>query len=46
MIRVIKVIPLESIKKEDERIMLNETSIMIQLDHANIVKLFEVFKDE
>lgn len=26
--------------------MLNETSIMIQLDHANIVKLFEVFKDE
>ena len=35
----------DKIKKEEEEKLLIETSIMISIDHANIVKLFEVFKD-
>jgi len=31
---------------EDERMLLNEISILKDLDHPNIVKMFEFFQDE
>ncbi len=46
MVRAMKMISKDKLKKEDEEKLLIETNIMIQMDHANIVKLFEVFKDE
>ena len=45
MIRALKMISKDKIKKEEEEKLLIGTSIMISIDHANIVKLFEVFKD-
>jgi calcium-dependent protein kinase len=46
MVRAMKMISKDKLKKEDEDKLLIETSIMIQLDHGNIVKLFEIFKDD
>jgi serine/threonine protein kinase len=46
MVRAMKMISLEKMNKEDEEKLLSETSIMKEIDHANVVRLFEVFRDE
>lgn len=46
MIRALKMIALDKMSPSEQEKLKEETSIMIEIDHANIVKLFEVFKDE
>lgn len=46
MVRAMKVIPKSKLKKEGEEKLIEETSILSQMDHPNIVKLFEIFNDE
>lgn len=41
-----KVILKEKMKKEDQDKLLEECSIMMEMDHPNIVKLFELYTDE
>ncbi|CAD8146337.1 unnamed protein product [Paramecium pentaurelia] len=44
--RAMKQIKKDKIFKEDEEILLNEVTILKQLDHPNIVKLYELFQDK
>ncbi|KAM3136552.1 hypothetical protein pb186bvf_011355 [Paramecium bursaria] len=44
--RAMKVILKEKMKKEDQDKLLEECSIMMEMDHPNIVKLFELYTDE
>ena len=46
MVRALKVIPKNKLQREGEERLIEETNIMIQMDHPNIVKLFEMFTDE
>jgi calcium-dependent protein kinase len=46
MIRALKVIPKSKLQKEGEEKLIEETTILSQMDHPNIVKLFEIFNDE
>ena len=41
-----KILKKSSIKKNDEIKMLEEMNILKKLDHPNIIKLYEFFKDE
>ncbi|CAD8125723.1 unnamed protein product [Paramecium sonneborni] len=45
MIRALKMILKENMKKEDEERLLQETGILMDIDHPNIVKLYEIFSD-
>ncbi|CAK83286.1 unnamed protein product (macronuclear) [Paramecium tetraurelia] len=44
--RAMKQIKKDKIFKEDEENLLNEVTILKQLDHPNIVKLYELFQDK
>lgn len=46
MVRAMKMISLEKMSEEDIKKLETETSIMKEIDHANVVKLFEIFRDE
>ncbi|CAD8053433.1 unnamed protein product [Paramecium sonneborni] len=46
MIRAIKLILKSKLNKEDQEKLLEETSILMDIDHPNIVKLYEMFQDE
>lgn len=35
----------EKMKEEDQERLLEETSILMDIDHPNIVKLYEIFSD-
>lgn len=35
----------EKMKQEDEERLLEETAILMDIDHPNIVKLYEIFSD-
>ena len=43
MIRAMKVIKKTSLIKEDEQNMFGEMNILKNLDHPNIIKLYELF---
>jgi calcium-dependent protein kinase len=43
MIRAAKMIPVFKVKQKDD--MLKEFSILRELDHPNILKIFELYKD-
>ncbi|CAD8190994.1 unnamed protein product [Paramecium octaurelia] len=45
MIRAVKMILKEKMKQEDEERLLEETAILMDIDHPNIVKLYEIFSD-
>lgn len=36
----------ERMKQEDQKKLLEETNILMDIDHANIVKLYEMYQDE
>lgn len=44
--RAVKVLPRATMNKEAELTLLNEINTLKGLDHPNIVKIFEYFKDE
>lgn len=44
--RAVKILYKANMTAEDERMLLNEISILKDLDHPNIVKMFEFFQDE
>ena len=46
MIRAMKMIFIDKMKEDSIQKLLSETGIMIEMDHANIVKLFEIYRDE
>ena len=47
LIRAMKVIKKESVKfQDDDKKFLKEIEILIQLEHPNIIKIFEYFTDE
>lgn len=46
MVRAVKVIPKTKLMREGEEKLIEETNLMIQMDHPNIVKLFEMFTDD
>ncbi|CAD8178920.1 unnamed protein product [Paramecium octaurelia] len=46
MIRAVKMILKEKMKQEDEERLLEETAILMDIDHPNIVKLYEIFSDK
>ena len=46
MNRAMKSIKKKSILKEDEERMFAEMNILKDLDHPNILKLYELFQDE
>ncbi|CAD8118042.1 unnamed protein product [Paramecium sonneborni] len=45
MTRALKMILKEKMKQEDQEKLLEETSILMDIDHPNIVKLYEIFSD-
>jgi calcium-dependent protein kinase len=45
MVRAMKIISKDKIVQNESN-LLEETDILIQMDHPNIVKLFEIFKDD
>ncbi|CAK75108.1 unnamed protein product (macronuclear) [Paramecium tetraurelia] len=46
MIRAMKLILKSKLKKEDQEKLLEETSILMDIDHPNIVKLYEMYQDD
>jgi len=46
MIRAMKAIKKKSVLKEEQEKLFSEVSILKDLDHPNIVKLYELFQDE
>jgi len=46
MIRGMKAIKKKSVLKEEQEKLFSEVSILKDLDHPNIVKLYELFQDE
>lgn len=44
--RAVKVLPRASMDKEAEKTLLNEINTLKSLDHPNIIKIFEYFKDD
>lgn len=46
MIRAMKAIKKKSVLKEDQEKLFSEVSILKDLDHPNIVKLYELFQDD
>ena len=45
-IRAVKIINKDTLNETDKEKFLTEIEIMRQLDHPNIVRLFEIFQDE
>jgi calcium-dependent protein kinase len=45
MIRALKMILKEKMKQEDQEKLIEETAILMDIDHPNIVKLYEIFTD-
>jgi calcium-dependent protein kinase len=46
MVRAMKSMKKSSLLKEEEKKMFAEMNILKDLDHPNIVKLYELFQDE
>jgi len=46
MIRGMKAIKKKSVLKEEQEKLFSEVSILKDLDHPNIVKLYELYQDE
>lgn len=44
--RAVKVLRKSAMDEEEERMLFNEINILKQLDHPNIVKMYEFFQDE
>ncbi len=44
--RAVKIINKKSLEEEEKSKLLNEISILKQLNHPNILKLYEFFQDE
>ena len=43
MVRAMKLILKSKLKKEDQEKLLEETNILMDIDHPNIVKLYEMY---
>ncbi|CAD8200199.1 unnamed protein product [Paramecium octaurelia] len=46
MVRAMKQILKQRMKKEDQQKLLQETQILMDIDHPNIVKLYEMYQDD
>ena len=46
MLRAVKIINKKYIAEEDKLKLIKEIDILKQLDHPNIIKLYEFFQDE
>ena len=46
MLRAMKAIKKKSVLKEEKEKLFSEVSILKDLDHPNIVKLYELYQDE
>ncbi|CAD8141750.1 unnamed protein product [Paramecium pentaurelia] len=46
MVRAMKLILKSKLKKEDQEKLLEETNILMDIDHPNIVKLYEMYQDD
>ena len=44
--RAVKIIYKANMTPEDENMLINEISILSDLDHPNIVRMYEYFQDE
>ena len=44
--RAVKILYKVNMSEDDERMLLNEINILRDLDHPNIVKMYEFFQDE
>lgn len=44
--RAVKILYKANMSEEDERMLINEINILRDLDHPNIVKMYEFFQDE
>lgn len=44
--RAMKVIKKQGVSKEEKEQMFKEVSILKQLDHPNIIKIFDMYEDE
>lgn len=44
--RAVKVLRKSAMDEEEEKMLFNEINILKQLDHPNIVKMYEFFQDE
>ena len=44
--RAVKILYKANMTEEDEKMLLNEIDILKDLDHPNIVKMYEFFQDE
>lgn len=44
--RAVKILYKANMTEEDERMLINEINILRDLDHPNIVKMYEFFQDE
>ena len=45
-LRAVKIINKKCLEEEEKAKLLNEISILKQMDHPNILKLYEFFQDE
>lgn len=45
MVRALKMILKEKMKAAEQEKLLLETAILMDIDHPNIVKLYEIFSD-
>jgi calcium-dependent protein kinase len=44
--RAVKILYKANMSEDDEKMLINEISILSGLDHPNIVKMYEFFQDE
>lgn len=44
--RAVKIIHKKNLEEEEKEKLLNEITILKQMDHPNILKLYEFFQDE
>jgi calcium-dependent protein kinase len=44
--RAVKVLKKSNMDEDERRMLFNEINILKELDHPNIVKMFEFFEDE
>ena len=45
-LRAVKIIPKKSLEEKEKEKLLNEINILRQMDHPNILKLYEFFQDD